>query len=429
MVGAVAIAAAGLLLRGELKKSLLVRLAEEMTATGGIIAAMPVDEIKANVGKLSRLSRARLTLIDAEGNVLADTQALPREMDSHLDRSEIQEARLRGIGKADRYSNTLKQELFYVAVPLGAKGEKGYVRLARPAPEASLFADELGRLFLGILLAMVFIYLLAGAYLSARLLAPVRRLARFTGRVRAGNLAESILVASHDEMGELADNINEMVQALREKNARGDEARHTLESVFSGMDEGVMLLDAEGRIESLNRSMERMINRPQKEAIGKTLMEVLRNAGVHDALKQFQETGESVYEEIGIGDERPVVMHVTIAAMTGEKDGEPKTILVFHDITRLKELERIRTDFVANVTHEIRTPLTAIIGFTETLRQGALENREVAGRFLDTIRENAERLSRLVDDLTTLSVLELGEGRLQLKGLSLAEAGGRCPQA
>jgi two-component system phosphate regulon sensor histidine kinase PhoR len=114
-------------------------------------------------------------------------------------------------------------------------------------------------------------------------------------------------------------------------------------------------------------------------------------------------------------------MDVTISAVNDGTGGERKTILVFHDVTRLKRLERIRTDFIANVTHEIRTPLTAIIGFTETLQQGALENRETAGRFLDTIRENAERLNRLVDDLTTISVLEMGEVKLQLEGLSIEE--------
>jgi two-component system phosphate regulon sensor histidine kinase PhoR len=101
--------------------------------------------------------------------------------------------------------------------------------------------------------------------------------------------------------------------------------------------------------------------------------------------------------------------------------GAQKTILVFHDVTHLKKLERIRTDFVANVTHEIRTPLTAIIGFVETLLQGACEDRETARKFLETIRDNAQRLNRLVDDLLTLSGFELGEITLHPEGISLAD--------
>ncbi|MBW6486968.1 MAG: PAS domain-containing protein [Syntrophobacterales bacterium] len=420
VVGIVVFATASIWLQSELKKELLVRFEEELTAEAGIIATMPVAKIRANAEKLSRLARARLTLIDAEGKVLADTLSSPGKMESHLNRSEIQEARLRGKGEASRYSSTLQEKMFYVAVPLASE-TPGYVRLARPVTEVALLADAKGRMFLGILLAIIIIYLLTSAYLTVRLLSPIRRLILFTGRVRAGDFSGSLLVKAPDDIGELAGNIKEMVEYLRERLMRAEEARHKLEAVFAGMEEGVMLLDAEGRIESLNRSMEMMIARPQEEAIGKTLIEVLRNAGLHDALKRFRETGESVCEEIAIGDEHPVVMSVTIAALNSETGGGQKMLLAFNDVTRLKGLERIRTDFIANVTHEIRTPLTAIIGFAETLRQGALENREMAGRFIDTIRENAERLNRLVDDLTTLSVLELGEARLQREGLSLAE--------
>src|SRR3989339_200758 len=423
LAGVMAIAFTSLFLRSELKKVLLVRFEEEMTAAGGIIATMPVAAIREKAEQLSRLSHARLTLIDAAGNILADTMSVHQEMESHLNRSEIQEARLRGKGKALRYSSTLKEEMFYVAVPLGtAAGKTGYVRLARPVTEIALFADEKGRMFIGIMLAIVAIYLLTAVYLSSGLFSSLRRLTLFTDRVRAGDFSGSLLVKRRDEIGELAVNINEMVNALQEKIKRGDDARHKLELGFAGMDEGIMLLDAENRIESLNCSMEAMIGRPEGEAIGKTIMEVCRNAGLHDLLKHSRESGESVCEEIIIGDEHPVVMEVTISAMSGETGEERKTLLVFHDITRLKRLEGIRTDFVANVTHEIRTPLTAIIGFTETLQQGALENRERAGRFLDTIRENAERLSRLVEDLMTLSAIELGDSPLLLEGLSMEEA-------
>jgi two-component system phosphate regulon sensor histidine kinase PhoR len=422
LVGAVALAFSSFFVRSELKQNLLDRFKAEMTAEAGIIAALPIEYIAANAGYLTRLAQARLTLIDASGKVLADTMSIPEEMESHLDRSELQEARLRGIGTASRYSHTLKEEMFYVAVPRGGSaGKDGYVRLARPVTEIALFVDEKGRLFLGLLFAIVAVYLLTAAYLSVRLLSPIRRLTLFTGRVRAGDFSGSLLIKSHNEISELAGNINEMVEALQEKIKRANEARQKLESVFAGMSEGVMLLDSENRIESLNRSMERVIGRTREEALGRTVLEICRNAELQDALKRSEESGESVCEEIGIGDERPVVMDVTISVMNDEAGGGRKTILVFHDVTRLKGLERIRTDFIANVTHEIRTPLTAIIGFTETLEQGALENREMALRFLDTIRENAERLNRLVDDLTTLSVLELGEANLRLAGLSMEE--------
>jgi two-component system phosphate regulon sensor histidine kinase PhoR len=130
----------------------------------------------------------------------------------------------------------------------------------------------------------------------------------------------------------------------------------------------------------------------------------------------------AVTGEVGLEDDRPATMDVTISAVRDGADGQHKTMLVFHDVTRLKRLERIRTDFVANVTHEIRTPLTAIIGFAETLQQGGCEDSRTARKFLGTIRENAERLNRLVDDLLTLSGLELGEAKLHPEALGIKDA-------
>lgn len=431
LVGIAALAISSVFLRGELRKALISRFEQEMTAESKTIASIPADQIIRDAKKLAEMTHSRLTFVDASGKVLADTMSDVREMESHLDRSEMQEARLRGVGKSLRYSSTLNEEMLYVAVP---HREGGYVRLARPVTEIDLFTHEGGRVFLGLFLAIVVIYLLVAIYVSSGFFSSLRRLALFTGRVRAGDFSGSLIIQSKDEIGELYENINGMVGALREKISKADEARRKLESVFAGMDEGVMVLDAERRIESLNRSMEKMIGVPAEGAVGRTILEICRSAELQDALKRAMESGAGVCAEIVVGDERPKVMDVTISLMNSETGVERKTILVFHDVTRLKRLEQVRTDFVANVTHEIRTPLTAIIGFAETLQQGALENREAAGRFLDTIRENAERLSRLVDDLTTLSLFELGEARLSLEALSLTDvvdkalliAGGRA---
>jgi two-component system phosphate regulon sensor histidine kinase PhoR len=187
-----------------------------------------------------------------------------------------------------------------------------------------------------------------------------------------------------------------------------------------------MVLDAENRIESVNRGMEEMTGRPHGDVIRKTLLEAFRNIKLHDALERFREREETVCEEIGLGDYRPVTMDMTISAIRGETDGEQKTMLVFHDVTRLKKLERIRTDFVANITHEIRTPLTAIIGFVETLQRGAVDNRGKTLEFLRTINENAQRLNRLVDDLLTLTGIELGETNFDLERLNTEDALGQA---
>ena len=421
-VGIAIVAVAGFLIERELRTDFTIRIDNEIVAEARIIALMPAGEIARLAGELAKRARARVTLIDATGRVTADSEFDNREMDDHLTRPEIQEARLKGMGKSVRYSLTLKKDMIYVAIPL-EEGSRtiGYIRLARPLMEISLAAYGTGKTIFAIILALVGVSLTIALLFSLTILSPIRRLAAFAGQVRTRNFSGALRIDSQDEIGQLAESINEMVATFQEKIQTADAEKRKLESVFSSMREGIMVLDADNRIESVNRGLEEMTGRPHGDVIGKTLLEAFRNIKLRDALERFREREESVCEEIGLGDSCPVMMDVTISTFRGETGGERKTILVFHDVTRLKKLERIRTDFVANVTHEIRTPLTAIIGFVETLKQGALDDREKAHAFLQTIHENAQRLNRLVDDLLILSGIELGEANLKPEMLAMEE--------
>lgn len=411
--GILVAAIAWLLIEGQLRGGLIRWIEDELTAEARIIALMPVDDIVRHTADLAGHARSRLTLIDAAGRVTADSNIRDIETDNHLHRPEIQEARLKGKGTAVRYSRTLKTDMLYVAVPIadGAK-VKGYIRLSRPLAEVGPAFDHLHRAAFRALLLVLFFALVLALLFSVRVVSPIRKLAEFTQRVRQGGTAGIMLIESNDEIGQLSENLNEIISSLLEKIRTADEERGKLESVFAGMAEGIVVLDARFRIETVNRGMEGMSGRNAEEMTGRTLLETFRNAPLHDALERFRQTGEAVSREIRLGNDHPAVMDVTISAVQGERRKEKKTILVFHDVTKLKKLERIRTDFVANVTHEIRTPLTAIIGFVETLLQGAVDDGPTARKFLMTIQENAQRLNRLVDDLLTLSGFELGEVKL-----------------
>jgi two-component system phosphate regulon sensor histidine kinase PhoR len=163
--------------------------------------------------------------------------------------------------------------------------------------------------------------------------------------------------------------------------------------------------------------METILGYPGANILGKTLLEAFLNADLQNALDRFRQNREPVLQEVNLGGAQPHIADVSITSVQDLPDGEAKTMLVFHDVTRLKKLEQMRTDFVANVTHEIRTPLTAIIGFLQTLLDGAMDDRETARKFLQTIANNAERLRRLVDDLLTLSSIELNETHLKFESL------------
>jgi len=422
-VGIAVVAMAGFLIERELRTDLTTRIDDEIAAEARIIALMPAGEIARHAEELAERARARLTLIDATGRVTVDSERDNREMDNHLDRPEIQEALLKGVGKAVRYSLTLKKDMIYVAVPL-QEGSRttGYIRLSRPLTEIALATYGMGKTVFAIMLAIVVVSLTIALLFSLKMLSPIHKMAVFAGQVRTGNISGTLRIDSRDEIGQLAECINEMVAVLQEKIRTADAEKRKLESVFSNMREGVMVLDAENRIESVNRGIEEMTGRQHRDVIGKTLLEAFRNSKLHDALERFRVREETIYDEIGLGDNRPVMMDVTFSAFRGETDAERKTILVFHDVTRLKKLERIRTDFVANVTHEIRTPLTAIIGFVETLQRGAVDDRGKTQEFLRTIHENAQRLNRLVDDLLILTGIELSETNFHPERLTIEGA-------
>ncbi|MDD5100224.1 MAG: ATP-binding protein [Syntrophales bacterium] len=411
------------LIERHLRSGLVRQVEMEMISEADIIALMPMEKIMEQGVALSERTRSRLTLIDFTGRVIKDSESHAADLDNHLNRPEIQQARLKGKGSSSRYSQSLQAEMFYVAVLIGdQKQPKGYIRLSRSLQEVNNSISALRKSIMQGLFLVVFLSLLIALLFSFGMISPIRKLAAFTEKIRTGKISGQIRIQSRDEIGKLADNINEMVEVLYEKIRKADEEKRKLEAVFAGMSEGVAVLDTEDRIESVNRGMEELTGQTAANMTGMTILEAFRNVELHDLLERFRKTETIVCGEILLGEDRPVTMDVTISGMRGETSNGRKTILVFHDMTRLKMLERIRTDFVANVTHEIRTPLTAILGFVETLEQGAVDDKSKTLEFLQIIRDNALRLNRLVDDLLILSGIEMGEIGLHPERVTPVEA-------
>ncbi|MCK9195953.1 MAG: ATP-binding protein [Syntrophales bacterium] len=395
---------------------------ERMIGHGRIMALMTLDEMLRKVTELAARSEARITIIDAAGKVLADSSWKDQKMDNHLNRPEVQEARLKGQGTAIRYSRTLQQSMLYVAVAVPEKDHiRGYVRLARSLEEVALSIEHLYR-SIYLTLFLITIPSLILAFLFARNIAsPVRRLMELTQKIRAGERPPPMMAESDDELGRLTQDINYIIEEQQEKIRVATEEKSKLEAAFDGMVEGVLTLDGDSRIDQFNRGLRKMVGKQRTDILGKTPLEAFRSADLQVAYLHFRETGETVRQEVALGDEKSLILDVNISAIKGYPGNEGKIMMVFHDVTRLKQLERMRMDFVANVTHEIRTPLTAIIGYIETLQQGAVLDREQTDRFLQTAHNNALRLNRLVDDLLTLSNIEMGEIKMQFQTLAVSE--------
>ncbi|MEK7244040.1 MAG: HAMP domain-containing protein, partial [Thermodesulfobacteriota bacterium] len=358
----------GVLLSSGIRKEEAGRTKDEILSLARIMSMMSEAEISRKVSSLAGTSRTRITLIDRSGTVIADSAANPKNMENHLNRVEIQEALIKGEGAAIHFSRTLGVDMLYVALPLRDGAEiKGYLRLARPLLAVDAVIKKLVESIYHTIFIIIVFSLLIAFIFSWRLMSPIRKIADSTRRVRRGEIPGTLLMNSRDEIGQLAQDINYMVMELQEKIRLAKEGEGKLEAAFAGMTEGVIILDREDKIETVNRSMDAILCNRYGPILNKTPLDAFRNVALHDALKRFKKERAPVLQEITMEGAPPLILDVNISTVTDMTGGKDKTIMVFHDVTRLKRLETIRTDFVANVTHEIRTPLTAIIGFAETL--------------------------------------------------------------
>lgn len=373
-------------------------------------------------------SKNRITLIHADGEVLADssrTAAEVQEMDNHLSRPEITAALRQGIGISIRQSLTVKKQMLYVARAIYGEGKLlGFVRVSLPMEIEQQKLQLLRRYLISSFLAAFLIILLVGCFFNLWMSGRMRRLTVAALRQIRGDLTQKILVDSEDELGTLADSMNHMSAALKNRIREAEEKKIQLSAVLENMAEGVLALNGDGSLVVVNGAAEAMLGISRENVIGKSLMESVFNHHLSDLLNQAREQGGLASGEVEL--RRPTarllkVNAVTIPGSTSSIEG----LLVLHDMTKIRRLERLRRDFVANVSHELKTPITSLKGFIETLLSGALNNREQSEKFLRMMEEDTQRLIRLVNDLLELSRIESGETQLNKEACDLSEEAGK----
>lgn len=411
-----------LFVRDEIKKVMTTQIEGQLMTYAQLVDLTSLGAISLQIQKIASISGARVTLIDPQGKVFADSEKEIAGLENHLNRPEIQESRLKGKGHAVRHSATTGVDMLYVAVTVKTGSEiTGYVRLAKPLYDVQNTIEKVYNSLLQAILIVAAISLIIALLFSYRLAAPIKAMESFTERLRDGHASGTIILTTSDETKKLADNINYLVDELKNQVRLAKEENSKLVTAFASMTEGVLILDAADRIEVVNQAMSNILAVQYGDVAGKTLMEAFRNVDLQKTFLRFKETREPMSQEITLGNMQPFILSVSISGIKGNTDNE-KTMVVFHDITRLKKLERVRSDFVANVTHEIRTPLTAILGYLETIRDGAIESQDETQKFVDLILKHAQRLNRLVEDLLTISKIELGEVKFHFENASLGDA-------
>jgi len=366
---------------------------------------------------------SRITMIMPNGLVIADSEKQPLTMDNHGMRPEVLVA-LRGQnGESIRYSRTLNNEMMYVAVPIVSKDEVvAVVRTAMPVPIITKSLRKIvGEIALGSFVVALFAAVLA-LVVAHRINRPLQVMQQGAERFAQGDLEYRLQVPDLDEPAALADAMNQMANKLNERFHIITRQKNELEAVLSAMMEAVMVVDEKGAIVRFNKAAGKLFGVNPDEVEGKRLLDVVENQDLDQIIHEMYETrrpmeGEMVYIN---GGETFLQVHGTfIEGAPGMHYGAQ---IVLNDVTKLKKLERIRKDFVTNVSHELKTPITSIKGFVETLSDGAMEDPEASKKFLGIILNHADRINAIIDDLLALSRIEQDED----KGEITLEAGSMC---
>ena len=369
---------------------------------------------------------ARITIIDPYGKVLADSQEDPAKMDNHTGRPEISEALEKGAGRAIRYSATIGHDMVYLAIRQQAgDGSPLIIRYAVPLDR---LADALAGFRSGLWAASLAILVLAGgvSLLYHRALAArIDRLKAFSHRIANGDFRGLPVDRKGDELADLTGTLNQTAAQLDATIRTLTGERNQSAAVLSSMAEGVVVIGPNQRVIFCNAAFRKAVNIENTAWEGRPVVEVIPNADLLGYIELVRTGGATVTSELVVGSVRTKSFAVTVTPILSN-GAAAGAVMVLHDITELRRLERARRDFAANVSHEFKTPLTAIQGFAETLLGGALEDEENSRRFLQIIRDNAVRLGRLTDDLLKLAQIEAGKLELQLQSLAIREVIAPC---
>ena len=409
----------------------------QLTAVAGIAqaraSALPVlppggpeDVAKLNewVSQMAA-SGSRVTIIGSDGYVFAESQSDSQTMENHATRPEVREAMASGSGRAIRHSVTVNRDLLYYAIRHDmATGPPIILRFALPIQTV----DEVLQSFRRSLWLSSFIILLiagvAALQISRMFTDRVERLKDFSRRVAAGDFKAIPADSSGDALDALGASMNHTAAQLDETIRTLTEERNLSTAILGSMVEGVAVVNGSERLLFANQGFAGILNLRFPPKSGSALVEIVRQTELIEAVRNVLHGESRVEAEIVTGTLRQKYFAATVASVrAGDTLG---AVVVLHDITELRRLERVRRDFVANVSHEFRTPLTAIQGFAETLLAGAIDDAQNRVRFLEIILEHARRLARLTEDLLRLSQMDSDRLELEIDETSVSQIVDSC---
>ncbi|MEN1760036.1 two-component system histidine kinase PnpS [Anoxynatronum sibiricum] len=416
----------GLLSINLVKQSYTTELEKRLVTNANLIAAfIGTDDIRPEDPAFSKLAdelaeqgQVRMTLMDHQGRVIYDSRADRELMEPHHQRPEMISALQDGIGKEIRYSDTTGQEMMYVAVPVSISGNVGVayvVRLAMDLQEIDALTKHIVwyltiSLAFGLLIAVVL-----GFRLIDRIIENIRGIVNMTQRMADGDYDKHIYLESNDEMAELADHFNHMADRLNETIGKLSVSNARFMALLTSLKNPMIALDQHKCITLMNAASENLFNVKAAELQGHHLLELVRDTELDDVIQEVLENQSDQQVEVTLREPAEKTLRMMTSLIREPEDPLKVTglVILMDDVTEIRKLEKMRSDFVTNVTHELKTPLTSISGFVETLKSGEIEDDETRQRFLDIIEIETERLTRLINDILTLSEIENIRGHEQ----------------
>ena len=354
------------------------------------------DQLDGFIKTLGSNIQTRVTIIATDGTVLADSEENIQSMENHSHRPEVVEALQGKAGKSIRFSSTTDGDMLYVAVPIEKDGKiTGVIRTSLFLKDIDNLLTKLNYRVAGISLGIVFIALIGAFLISNSVVRPIRRLTLAARKVSSGDFSVRVFLRTKDELRELADSFNRMNEEMEKMFSEIGQQKEELKSIIESLQEGLLVLDKQGRVIRSNESFRKIIGNQAVE--GKFYWEIMRSPRFPELLKKAGLEKKKLMEDLTLADK------VFMCSVTPLQGGDG-IVSTFYDITEIRNTEKIKKDFVINVSHELRTPLTAIKGYAETLRKEV--GTAPGKKYLETVERNTDRLINIVNDLRLLSGLE-----------------------
>jgi len=367
-----------------------------------------------------RRANTRITVIAPDGKVLADSDENPLDMDDHAKRPEVRTAFSGETGSSVRYSRTLGQNMLYVAIPLSQydSGSAGALRVAVSIAAMEQALKSISLQVLAACLLVIVFAALVSLLVSRKINRPLEEMTRGAEKLARGETDSLIAVDTgtmSTEVAALARSLNHMANQIKDRINTITLQRNELETFFASMTEMILAIDTRKRIIRINRAAATLFYLSPEDVQGKMLQGVIRNQDLHRMIDAVLENVESVEKDVivFIGAEK-LILHTRAVPLRDAGGALTGVLIVMNDMTRLHKLENLRRDFVANVSHELKTPVTSIKGYVETLLDGAMDNPEDARRFLEITARQTARLDAIIDDLLTLSRIEAKTGEQEI---------------